>query len=117
MSEILEMLSIAFIVSSFVLLSYTLLKNFRGMQVPPYWIYFLLGFVLLAINNIYGNLVATPDLAAINQWIKLFSTLSLLLGSYEIFRAYESSVSGKIKQLSAATKNVKSAKRRARKKK
>ena len=105
------MLSVSFTVASFLLLAYILAKHFRGMRVPPYWIFFIFGFVLLSVHGVYVTLDAGPDVKLAIPWIKLLASLSILIGSYDIFRTYTMSVSERLVKLQPTTTGRKTKKR------
>ncbi|MBI2971323.1 MAG: hypothetical protein HYY37_02810 [Candidatus Aenigmarchaeota archaeon] len=115
MLDVLEILSISLIIASALLLSFTLIKHFRGMQVPPYWMYFIMGFILLALSNFYERIADTPEIAVINPWIKLVASASLFFGAFEIFRMYESRVSVRLAQTNASAPPAKPVRKRKKK--
>lgn len=93
---IVEFISTFFLILSLLLLVAVLLKHFRGMRLPAHWVYYLGAFSLLAMSNALTKL-SGMDYAAFDTWLRLVANLSILLGSYEIFRHYESSISSKLK--------------------
>ena len=93
---IVEFVSMFFLILSLLLLSAVLLKHFRGMALPAHWVYYLGAFSLMAISTAFTKLW-NIDVAAIDVGIRFVANLSILLGSYEIFRHYESRISSKLK--------------------
>ncbi len=108
---ILETISIALIVLSFVMLVIVLVKHFKGMEYPPYWIYFIGGFILLSLNSVFSNIAPRTELASnINMMFKLLASLSMFLGSFEVYRRYQSNISVKIGTATKPNKAAKSGK-------
>lgn len=94
---ILDFLSILFLVLSFGLLGGVILRNFKGMAVPPYWVYFIGGFILLSVSAIFLKIVPNEEpFFTIEILLRFVAGLSIFLGSFEIYRRYESSVAKKI---------------------
>lgn len=105
---IIEFISTFLLIVSLLLLSAVLLKHFKGMQAPAYWVYYLGAFALLAIGNAYTKLFQ-GSFSSVDIALRFVANLSIFLGSYEIFKRYESRVSAKI------TSVRKTKKRRSRK--
>ncbi len=94
---ILETISIGLIVMSFVLLMIVLVKHFKGMEYPPYWIYFIGGFIMLSLDSVFSNIAPQTELASsINMMLKLLANMSMFLGSLEVYRRYQTNISEKI---------------------
>ena len=95
MMIIIEFVSMFFLILSLLLLSAVLLKHFRGMALPAHWVYYLGAFSLMAISTALTKL-GNSDIAALDVALRFVANLSILLGSYEIFRHYESRISSKL---------------------
>ncbi len=111
MIVVIEFISTFLLILSLLLLAAVLLKHFKGMQVPAHWVYYLGAFCLLAISSAYSKILQA-DSASLDTALRFVANLSIFLGSYEIFRRYESRVSEKLKPESKA----KAGKRKRRKK-
>ncbi|MBI2076069.1 MAG: hypothetical protein HYT72_02360 [Candidatus Aenigmarchaeota archaeon] len=94
---IVEFVSMFFLILSLLLLSAVLLKHFRGMALPAHWVYYLGAFALIAISTAFTRLL-NADFSSVDVWLRFAANLSILLGSYEIFRHYESRISSKLKK-------------------
>lgn len=92
---IVEFISTFFLILSLLLLTAVLLKHFRGMKLPAHWVYYLGAFCLLAISSASTRLL-NADFASVDVWLRFVANLSILLGSYEIFKRYESRLSSKL---------------------
>ncbi len=92
-----EFFSIFFLIVGLLLLLAVLLKHFRGMKAPAHWVYFLGAFSLLAISSAYTNLFG-GDVRMMDSIIRLVANLSIFMGSYEVFKRYESSVAKKLEK-------------------
>ena len=106
MTLIIEFISMFFLIVSLLLLSAVLLKHFRGMALPAHWVYYLGAFSLMAISTALTKL-GNSDIAALDVALRFVANLSILLGSYEIFRHYESRISSKLTKRQPAKKKRK----------
>ncbi len=102
---IVEFISTFFLILSLLLLVAVLLKHFRGMRLPAHWVYYLGAFSLLAMSNALTKL-SNMDFTSFDIWLRFVANLSILLGSYEIFRHYESSISSKLKAQKPKTRKT-----------
>lgn len=107
---VVEFVSIFLLILSLLLLLAMLLKHFKGMDAPAHWVYYLGAFALLAISSAYTRLFA-GDFASLDTVLRLVANISIFLGSYEIFRRYETSVS-KTLNIQEPEKKAKKRKRR-----
>ncbi len=93
----LDFMSIGFIILSFGLLGAVFIRHFKGMDVPPYWIYFLGGFAMLSISTMYMKLVPYEEpFITIDILLRFMASFSIFLGSFDIFRRYESNITNRI---------------------
>lgn len=114
----LDFFSMLMFVASFIVLAYVLLKHFKGMQVPPYWIYFIGGFALLSIESFISQ--SAPDnerVMVLGVVIKLMANFSILFASLEIFKIYESKLHQRISSIASNPSTKQVGKRKIRKKK
>ena len=93
---IVEFISILLLILSLLLLTVVLLRHFKGMNAPAYWLYYLGAFSLLAISGVYTRLleIQPTDLDSI---VRFVAHLSIFIGSYEIYKRYESRILDKLK--------------------
>lgn len=98
---VVEFISTMLLILSLLLLSATLVKHFKGMQLPAHWVYYMGAFSLLAISSAYTH--ALGDFALLDTGLRFVANISIFLGSYELFRRYESRVADKL----AATRTKK----------
>ena len=96
MMLIIEFVSTFFLILSLLLLTAVLLKHFRGMALPAHWVYYLGAFCLMAISSALTKLL-NADFSSVDVWLRFVANLSILLGSYEIFKHYESRISSRLK--------------------
>lgn len=108
---IIEFVSTFFLILSLLLLTAVLLKHFRGMALPAHWVYYLGAFCLMAISNASTKLLGV-DFSSVDVWLRFVANLSIFLGSYEIFKHYESKISSKL----AGKKPTKKKRKKIRKK-
>lgn|SRR3989338_6645203 len=105
---LLESVSIGLIILSFILLVTVLIKHFKGMEYPPYWIYFIGGFILLSLNSVFANIAPQTEMASsVNIMLKLLANFSIFLGSFEVYRRYESSIAANLAQKPKSTRKKK----------
>lgn len=83
-----EFVSTFMLILSLLLMLAILLKHFKGMQAPAHWVYFLGAFSLLAMSSTYSRIF--PGDAQLDTLIRLVANVSIFMGSYELFKRYES---------------------------
>jgi len=82
-----EAVSVFFLFLASILIVIILYNYFKGVQVPYFWIYFFVAFLLLTINNIF--LVVLPETDFYSMFsisIKLMTNVFIFLGIYELYK-------------------------------
>ena len=85
--QIIDMISvISLVVSSFIIF-YILLKYYKGMKTPPFWIYAFAGFLFIAFVSILGNIPYKID-DLVLRILRLFGFLLFLFASIQLLKTY-----------------------------
>jgi hypothetical protein len=85
--QIIDMLSILSLVVSSFMLFYILLKYYKGMRTPPFWIYAFAAFLFIAFVSILGNIPFKID-DLILRILRLIGFLLFLFASIQLFKTY-----------------------------
>lgn len=91
-SFILDILSIIFLLGTISGFTYILLTYFKGMKKPTFWVYFIMGFIFVAL---YGVLQAIPQVTGqkiLLSSVKLLGTAIMFLGIIQLLQSYRSRI-------------------------
>ncbi len=83
MQAALDFLSVIFIYLAAALLIITLARHFKGMKIPPFWVFFLGGFFLLSVENFFA---LSLDNELFNSFVVFIANLLVLLGVIDLYR-------------------------------
>ena len=87
---ILDTVSAACLFVAIVVLTYVLQKYFKTMTVPPFWMYYVGGFLLLSFADFYSAMVAYEEpYIIIGGAVRLVAHLSILIGVYDLYTHYK----------------------------
>ena len=84
---IFDMLSIFFLFLASSLVAVILYNYFKGLEVPYFWIYFFVAFLLLTINNVLLVLLPNTEFnSTFSTSIKLITNIFIFLGIYQLYK-------------------------------
>ena len=87
LTYIFDMISIFFLFVASIMIIIILYNYFKGLQVPYFWIYFFVAFLLLMVNNIlFVLLPETEFYSMFRVSIKLIINIFIFLGIYELYK-------------------------------
>ncbi len=89
---IIDYASFAIFLVSTVFIFYMLAKYLRGMRTPPFWLYLLVGFVLITLHGVLTTFTVKELPEWISSVVRLGGNLAVLLGVYKLYRAYSSKI-------------------------
>ncbi|MBI2076067.1 MAG: hypothetical protein HYT72_02350 [Candidatus Aenigmarchaeota archaeon] len=88
-----SVLSLVFDFTSMIVLSvssafivYMLYRHFRGIKIPHFWIYFLVGFFLLSIHSFLANAFPEEPYLTFSMLLKLVANALIFLAIYSLYK-------------------------------
>lgn len=91
LEQIIDSFSIMSLLTASFLFFYILIKYYKGMRTPPFWIYIFAGFLVITFVNILTT-VWTMVGELILRIIILIGYLLFLIGVVELFKSYRSRI-------------------------
>ncbi len=89
--QIIDSISIVSLFVASLLIIYVLVKYYRGMKTPPFWIYIAGGFLFLTFVSVLNTFSMKVDELALSV-IRLAGHLLFLVGAVSLFRSYRSRI-------------------------
>ncbi len=71
---------------------YMLLKHFKGMQTPSFWVYFLFGFILISLHSALLTVSKVSQYQLYLHLLRLVGYLTIFIGIVRLFVSYESKI-------------------------
>lgn len=84
-----SIISVVGIVSIFM---YIIIVYFKGMEKPPFWLYFVFGFVIVAFHGILLNIQQLTQQVLFLSIVRLIGSLLMLYGTFQLLRSYTSKI-------------------------
>lgn len=91
MVNFIDVVSMGFLLSASVLFTYILLKFYRGIKRPPFWIYIYAGYLLITLHGILISVPLEFD-ETIVSIVRLIGNLLMLIGVISLFRSFRSRI-------------------------
>ena len=89
---ILDLISMAFLIGISSGIFYVVLTYFKGMSKPPFWIYFIFGFVVVAFHGFLQVVPEISDQKLILSFIRLAGYGIMLGGVVHLIKSYTSMI-------------------------
>lgn len=89
--QIINLLSVISLVASSFILYYVLLKYYRGMKTPPFWLYAFTAFLFIAFASILENVVLNID-SLVLKILRLAGYLLFLVAAIKLFKIYNARI-------------------------
>lgn len=83
---IFDLTSMAVLSVSAAFIVYILYRHFRGIKIPHFWIYFLVGFFLLSVHSFLANAFPDEPYLTFNMFIKLVANTLIFLAIYSLYK-------------------------------
>jgi len=87
----LDWVSVISIVGVASIFMYITLVYFKGMGKPPFWLYFVFGFVFVAFHGILLNIEQIKSQTYLSV-VRLVGSLLMLYGAVQLLRSYTSKI-------------------------
>ena len=87
----LDWASIISVVGVASIFMYIILRYFKGMEKPPFWLYFVFGFVIVAFHGILLNIEQIKSQTYLSV-VRLVGGLLMLYGAIQLLKSYTSSI-------------------------
>ena len=85
--DIFNMISIFFLFIASAFICVILYNYFKGIDVPYFWIYFFVSFLLLTLNNVLMLILPDTQFNSIFQaTIKFITNIFIFLGIYQLYK-------------------------------
>lgn len=70
-------------------LFYILMKYFKGMKKPPFWLYFIAGFLIMTLHTVLIAYYPEAFTAIIISSVRFVASLTFLMGIVTLLRYYK----------------------------
>ena len=90
-AEIIDLISVITFLAASAIFLYIIVKYYKGMKTPPFWIYVFAAFLLVTFVNVLDFVPKMID-EMILKIIKAVGYLLFLVGVLELFRSYKSRI-------------------------
>jgi len=89
--QLVDLISILSLLTASSLFFYILVKYYRGMKTPPFWIYVFAGFIFITFASILGGATFKFN-DMILRIIRLAGHLLFLIGVIKLLKTYSSKI-------------------------
>lgn len=89
---VIDWASLASIVAVASIFMYIVLVYFKGMEKPPFWLYFVFGFIIVAFHGILLNIQQINQQVLYLSIVRLVGSLLMLYGVLQLLRSYASKI-------------------------
>lgn len=90
-NQIVDLFSVLSLLTASFLFFYILLKYYKGMKTPPFWIYVFAGFLFITFVNILGSTPFKVNELVLRS-IRLIGHLLFLMGIIKLLKTYSARI-------------------------
>ena len=71
---------------------YIIIVYFKGMEKPPFWLYFVFGFVIVVFHGVLLNIQQITQQVLYLSIVRLIGNLLMLYGALQLLKSYASKI-------------------------
>jgi len=92
LSVVIDWTSVVSVVAVASIFMYVILRYFKGMEKPPFWLYFIFGFVIITFHGIFLNIEQIAAKSLYLSIVRLVGSLIMLYGTIQLLLSYKSRI-------------------------